>query len=363
MRHPDVLGEEISLSFLWNLAGVNVDADTRKRLQVTTYQDIFPFLATTFNKTTLSTAAEIYSGILDRELRKTTTNGGPHRILLLQTVRRCLFFAAVHTLVGSGFPCEEIVDAFWEFEQGAAYLVQKIPFLSRPGRKGREKAVATILKFVQQCDKTYYDGTSDFSEHAIRAFKSSDIPDETIARMLLSFCFGLLANTVPATFWTLLFILEDPDLTAEVKTEVTKYVQEKWNGDAASIPAGVVQSSNTLPFLDSIITETLRITGTDSSLRIAMKSFSLKSSDVGVDPIAVEKGDILQASTMLAHYDPAMFPEPNKFRPNRFWTKEGGVVKSQTTKQPLSREVMAFGGGLGVVSLIAFEREQVLISL
>ncbi|KAH8352843.1 hypothetical protein KR084_006761, partial [Drosophila pseudotakahashii] len=73
-----------------------------------------------------------------------------------------------------------------------------------------------------------------------------------------------------------------------------------------------------MPYLDQTITETLRKYPALSSLtRLASEDYEIPSRDGG-DPIVLEKGTSVHIPVLAIHYDPAIYPEPNEFRPERF---------------------------------------------
>ncbi|XP_017012809.2 cytochrome P450 6A1 [Drosophila takahashii] len=73
-----------------------------------------------------------------------------------------------------------------------------------------------------------------------------------------------------------------------------------------------------MPYLDQTITETLRKYPALSSLtRLASEDYEIPSRDGG-DPVVLEKGTTVHIPVLAIHYDPAIYPEPYEFRPERF---------------------------------------------
>ena len=83
-----------------------------------------------------------------------------------------------------------------------------------------------------------------------------------------------------------------------------------------------------LPYVDAVVKETLRLR---PILTDAMRTLK---APLGLGELEVPAGMHVAASTVLAHHDPARFPEPERFRPERFLETKPGPC-----------EYLPFGGG------------------
>ncbi|OQS01890.1 cholesterol 7-alpha-monooxygenase-like [Thraustotheca clavata] len=122
------------------------------------------------------------------------------------------------------------------------------------------------------------------------------------------------ANSVPTTFWTIYHLLKNPDAFKAVKQEINQHLkfQSLKKANDASWTSEMLQKC---VLLDSVVDESLRLSASSMLLRIAIEPTVLVMDDTTYH---FEKGYRVAIFPSLGHFDPVLFPEPNKFPYDRF---------------------------------------------
>jgi cytochrome P450 family 110 len=122
--------------------------------------------------------------------------------------------------------------------------------------------------------------------------------------------------------WAFECILSHPEVYHKIKIELDQNLSE----------LSEQKTAISLPYLDSAIKETLRLRVLDP---IGVPRMVKKSWNIG--PYTLPEGTIVCRSSYLLHLRPELYPEPHKFKPERFetvrpnpsaWTPFGGGVRT-----------------------------------
>ena len=123
-------------------------------------------------------------------------------------------------------------------------------------------------------------------------------------------------TTAVSIAWAAYFLIREPA------------VRERLRRELASVPPGDLDAIRKLPYLDAVCSETLRIEPAVTDVaRVCTKPFAL-------GPYTVPAGECVFVNTCMLHKDDALYPEPDRFRPERFLDR---------TYRPF--EFTPFGGG------------------
>lgn len=129
----------------------------------------------------------------------------------------------------------------------------------------------------------------------------------------------------PTAFWLLLYLLKNPEALEAVREELKRVVwqAEQPVSEMSTLPQKVLDS---LPVLDSVLNETLRLTAAPFITREVMADLALPMAD-GRE-FSLRRGDRLLLFPFLSpQKDPEIYTEPEVFKYNRFLNPDGSEKK------------------------------------
>lgn len=130
--------------------------------------------------------------------------------------------------------------------------------------------------------------------------------DNLVAQAAVFFTGGFETSST-----TLSFALYELALAPDVQTKLREEINDAISSNGGEITYDMVM---TLPYLDMVISETLRKYPPLPFLdRVAVADYKIPNSDD-----VIEKGTPIYIPMLGLHYDPQYFPEPKKFDPERF---------------------------------------------
>ncbi len=147
---------------------------------------------------------------------------------------------------------------------------------------------------------------------------------------------GILANTIPSIFYTLLHIYSDPVLISDIRDELETSGFAGTPEDIAQNP-GLLTMPETCPLLYSTWQEVLRVHALGAGSRYILEDVMLE------DTFLLRKGMVVQMPMAVMHSDVTAWGETVKdFQPRRFLkqnsTSRGAFKPNFTAYRP-------FGGG------------------
>ena len=172
----------------------------------------------------------------------------------------------------------------------------------------RRREPADPPDFLQTiCDATYADG--------------GPVPDLVRINLILMIIWAGHETTTGHVSWALIDLLRHPRELDRVRAE-----QQEVLGGA---PPRSIREINQLRLLDRAVHETERLHPVAFMLaRTAEESFA-------VDGYRVSEGSMILLSPAVAHRLPGRYPEPDRYRPDRFLEDPRGI-----------RDLIGFGGGV-----------------
>lgn len=157
-------------------------------------------------------------------------------------------------------------------------------------------------------------------------FKGSE---ENIPSEILIILWASLANTVPALFWVIYHLLNNPAALGDVMEEI-KNVIVGGNDNNDVTPVGVLENMvvlgrmnkvvifNTITlqskYLESCIMESLRIAGSAMAVRKVTKATKVKTHAKNRTYL-LRKGDYTSVFTPIANMNPELYQSPNVRQP------------------------------------------------
>jgi len=146
------------------------------------------------------------------------TNGP---INLIHWTRHGITMASTEAAYGTTNPYndEGAADAFWDWEDYVAFLMPGVlpELIAKKSLGGREKLV--------KCYERYYkNGCPEDASLMIKARHRVHMEAQTpwidFLRLEASISFGLLSNSIPATFWAIFELFSRPDVVRELRKEL-----------------------------------------------------------------------------------------------------------------------------------------------
>ncbi|CAH2259709.1 cytochrome P450 6B2-like [Pararge aegeria] len=166
--------------------------------------------------------------------------------------------------------------------------------------------------------------------------------DLLVAQCILFFAAGF-ETTATTTAFTFYELAKHPSAQARVIEEVTDYF-DRHNGKVE------YECINEMPYLQACIDETLRLYPVLGNLtREVVETYTLPTG------LRLEKGDRIHIPVYHIHHSPQNFPEPEEFRPERFYGAEKQAIKQFT--------YIPFGEGPRICMGLRFARMPIVAGL
>ncbi|KAG8176922.1 hypothetical protein JTE90_018705 [Oedothorax gibbosus] len=156
-----------------------------------------------------------------------------------------------------------------------------------------------------------YGMQEDINQQSLKTITSKSLSmTEVVAQCVTFFLGGYEMTALTLSFASYLLAL-NPDVQERLRQEVDETLKET-GGELT------YEAAQSMKYLDNVISETLRIYPPLIRLNRTAEA-DYKLGDTG---ITVTKGMIVAIPTYALHHDPKIFPEPDKFIPERFSPEE-----------------------------------------
>lgn len=233
-------------------------------------------------------------------------------------------------------------DQFVQFDSMFPLLIAQIPIALLRGTKAvRQK----LIEYFLPQRMALWSQTSQFIRTRSEVLTQYDtLGDIDRAAHHFAILWAAVGNTVPACFWSTYHLVSHPEAMAKVRQEILDVLERdgvEFNPDR-DVRLSKEQLDKLL-FLDSAISESLRLSSASMNIRLAQEDFSLR---LAADrSVPVRKGDFIALYPQSMHMDPEIYEEPQTFRLDRYI--ENGQEKTDFFKdgQKLKYYLMPFGSG------------------
>ncbi|XP_038127996.1 cytochrome P450 7A1 [Cyprinodon tularosa] len=175
----------------------------------------------------------------------------------------------------------------------------------------------------------------------------STFNDVSKARTHVALLWASQANTLPATFWSLFYMIRSPDAMKAAQKEVQEVLRDcglKVDHDEPMLNLTREQLDN-MPVLDSIIKEAMRLSSASLNIRVAKEDFLLHLDNQ--EAYRIRKDDVIALYPPMLHYDPEIYEDPYEYKFDRFLDEKG---QERTTFYRNGRRLryfyMPFGSGV-----------------
>lgn len=251
---------------------------------------------------------------------------------LYDFIYRHLFQAGGETLFGDGAAGDEVRERFRRFDRVLPLLMAGVP-AALLGMVGTRRQLAALFGVERP-------HTSEFMLRRDQYLRGR-VTEEARRHFQFTMLWAAQANTIPAAFWALAYILHDrrarTEITAEVRTVLAEcggYLDQ--------------EALRRLAKLQSAVSESLRLCTGSMTLRHVERDLQLTLD--GGRSYALRRGDrVVLYPYVTPHRDPEIFPEPERFQFDRFLAPEGGGVKQFfKAGRRVTTPLMPYGGGVSM---------------
>jgi cholesterol 7alpha-monooxygenase len=258
---------------------------------------------------------------------------------LYDLVHRWAFETGTHCLFGDDYASESLRQAFATIDRYFPLRVAGVPASLLPACDAADARVRDANLCPHQNRSRLIEGREVYLQRAMN--------DEHRGRMQTGILWAALANTVPATFWTLWHLAVDEAAQTRVRAEIRDVL-------AARSLAGLDRRALTeLNLLDSCITEAMRLSSGVMIVREVTRNLRFKLASGR--HIALRRGDRIALYPPVTMRDPAVFESPDAFVAERFL----GNPQFQRHGERIVNPVLVFGGGVTMCPGRHFARNEI----
>lgn len=239
------------------------------------------------------------------------------------------------------------MENFKVFDASFPALAGGVPVLFLKGVKESRLALAHAL---MPTVLNQNDNKSLLIEERINIFDRSPLLDDLEkAKTHVAMLWASQANTIPASFWSIYYLLRYPEALKAVRKELDNLlrVTNQKIGGANNPITFTKEQLESMRVMGSLVNEALRLSSASIMMRVATEDFVLSvESDAKV---AVRKGDHICLYPQLLHLDPDVYEDPLEFKYDRF-LDENGNEKTAFYKngRKLKHYLLPFGSGVSI---------------
>ncbi|XP_066282971.1 cytochrome P450 2U1-like [Branchiostoma lanceolatum] len=223
-------------------------------------------------------------------------------------------------------------------EIGAAQIINVFPILrfvpvvNRAGIKAMEEfyKIQNVLKDEISRHRKNLDRENprDFLDFCLLELEQQEkvdgLTEENVLYMTQDLFFAGTDTTTNALLWSLLYMTLNPTIQNKVQEELDAVVGE-------SLPT--LSHRSQLPYVNACLLEVMRI-----RTLVPFAVPHATTQEVKVQGYDIPKGTQVLPNLYSLHMDPAYWPDPDRFDPERFLDAEGNVINKPDSYLP-------FGGG------------------
>lgn len=281
---------------------------------------------------------EVKSAVKEIYNKSCNLNGGAVKMemkewfgnLVMNTMGKMLFGKAYRVNEGEGInKAHKAIRRFFEL-MGAFVVADFLPYLRWLDIGGHEKAMKEVAKEIdcvveewlaehkkrRDCDEIKSVEEEDFMDVMLSICENRDLAGFDADTAIKGTCMAMLAagtdTTTVTLTWTLSLLLNNYEALKKAQDELDAHVgKNRW-----------VQESDikNLVYLQAIVKEALRLYPA-APLSVPHESME----DCVISGYDIPKGTRLLVNLWKFHHDPNIWPNPNEFKPERFFTTHQDV--------------------------------------
>lgn len=269
--------------------------------------------------------------------------------MLFRFVAKLIFDAGGEALIGDGiFEDESLFDEFLHFDSQFPLLITGLPrwlFFRRSDR---------FLKKMYRLMDSPNPNQSAVMDTRFDSMRDVTTVDE-MGRNNAGLFWATQANTVVMAFYSVFYILRDPEARAEILNEVQDVLgnaPEKTENGSPVLSLGVIDK---LVKLDACLDEVMRLKTAPMPIRIAKEDVEIEL--VSGRKLVLKKGDYASLYPRITHMNPDIYDAPEEFVWDRFLGKQG-PNKFTYRGTPVKYCLLPFGAGMSICPGRHFARNE-----
>ena len=262
-----------------------------------------------------------------------STRAGWRNVELYDFVTRLMFDAGGAALYGDDFPCDEVRERFLAYDTRFPLLIAGVPVGLLAGVYGHWEWLVRYLSRTRE--------TMSRLMWARHEQLSRETDPREFGQFNLALLWAAQANTVPAAFWSVAYLLQDPRAMAAVREELGATADDDSAG-RSSAREWTREELDRMRRLDSCICEALRLSSASMMMRRVTEAHALELASGQL--IQLRAGDMVCLFPYLTHRDPEIFEHPDEYRFERFFS-ERGVARFEKQGQRVPFAYMPYGAG------------------
>eukprot|EP00541_Cyclophora_tenuis_P019104 CAMPEP_0116550760 /NCGR_PEP_ID=MMETSP0397-20121206/5599_1 /TAXON_ID=216820 /ORGANISM="Cyclophora tenuis, Strain ECT3854" /LENGTH=418 /DNA_ID=CAMNT_0004075613 /DNA_START=87 /DNA_END=1343 /DNA_ORIENTATION=+ len=259
---------------------------------------------------------------------------------LFDLVQRHIYVASAEALLSPVIARRELIPAFRDMNRYFPVIFAKFPRMFFP------KFTAAVDEYVKiVSDPKYVENGSEL----VKIVEGLEASSPSKIRVNMMMLWGSIANSAPAVFWMLYYVLKDKNGAYEsIKREVDRVLGPSPD---FSVPL-TLDKLDEMVEIKSAFHEACRMQFGAFTIRDLLSDYVLDGKikeDTGGRPkkFLIEKGTRLMGYSGTQHFDEAIFEDPFEFKWKRFAPNEKGEAPrfKDRNGRPLLNASLAFGTG------------------
>ncbi|XP_066235064.1 cytochrome P450 7B1 isoform X1 [Saccopteryx leptura] len=306
--------------------------------------DCYKFLQGKFLDVLLENMMQNLRQVFEPQLFKTTTWEKAHLLAFCSSVIFETTFTTIYGKCPAGDRKKfitELKDEFLKFDAKFIHLLSGIPIELLGNVKSVQKKLIQHLTSENLAKIQGWSEVVQMRQDILEKYYT--FKDFEIGAHHLGFLWASVANTIPAMFWAIYYVLRHPEAMAVLRDEIDHLLQSTGQKQGSGFSIHITREQlDSLVYLESAILEALRLCTFSSVIRFVQEDLTLPSE---TRDYHLRKGDLLAIFPPLLHYDPEIFEAPEEYRFDRF--VENGKKKTTFFKsgKRLKYYILPFGLG------------------
>lgn len=231
-----------------------------------------------------------------------------------------------------------VFDQFNIFDNAFPLLIAGVPAKYLPKVVEARETLARLFVPLRENPSSF---------HAAReAYFNGKLNESDRSHLQIGMLWASQANTIPAAFWAIAFILSDKKAQDAIRAEIDSIAA----GCAKDEKGRVLFSKsdlNNMRMMESAINEAFRLSTSSMSMRVAEEDFELEIA--GEKKYAIKKGEYVCLFPPVTHYDSEIYSDPFAYQWDRYYS-ENPQNKKEFFKdgKPVKSPLVQFGGGVSM---------------